>query len=82
MAPQPAGIARIHTEGGTELIPDIVQSLDKPTYTAHLHLNSETIAINVRGLEIFLKPHQTYPTLQFWNEMKTRKVHKSTEELC
>lgn len=34
MAPQPAGIARIHTGGGTEQILDIVQSLDEPTYTS------------------------------------------------
>lgn len=34
MVPQPAGIARIHKGGGTELIPDIVKTLDKPTYTS------------------------------------------------
>lgn len=34
MAAQPTGIARIHIEGGTELIPDIVKSLDEPTYTS------------------------------------------------
>lgn len=34
MAAQPAGIARIHIGGGTELIPDIVKSLHEPTYTS------------------------------------------------
>lgn len=34
MAAQPPGIARIHIGRGTELVPDIAQSPDEPTYTS------------------------------------------------
>lgn len=34
MAAQPPGVARIHIGGGTELVPDIAESPDEPTYTS------------------------------------------------
>lgn len=34
MAAQPPGVARIHIGRGTELVPDIAKSPDKPTYTS------------------------------------------------
>lgn len=34
MVAQPTGAARIHTGGGTELIPDIVKRLEEPKYTS------------------------------------------------
>lgn len=34
MAAQPPGVARTHTGGGTELVPDIAKSPDEPTQTS------------------------------------------------
>lgn len=65
MVAQPPGIAGVHIGGGTELVPDIAEIQMSQHTVAHLHLDSDTIAVNVRVLENFLKPHQTYPTLQF-----------------
>jgi len=61
MAAQTTGIARIHIGRGTELVPDIAKSPEEPTYTSTFTPGFR--AVNVRGLENFLKPHQINPTL-------------------
>lgn len=73
MAPQPPGIARIHTGRDTELVSDTAKSPDEPTYTCTFTPGFRDHSSKNLGLEAFLEP-QTYPTLDFWNEIWKWKI--------